>query len=120
MYGRRNGRNAPPKVGQVRAVGPIESVRRERRTDCHLNGKESKQGIGTMNMKNTESRQVQDMPVFVPVHMKGADEIAAVFGVSRNTVSRWVQKGAPIRRIGKKYQAQYAQLWDWLVDNSSR
>jgi len=73
-----------------------------------------------MNAKGTESKQAQDMPVFVPIHMKGADEIAAVFGVSRDTVTQWVQKGAPICRIGKKYQAQYAQLWGWLMENASR
>ena len=70
-----------------------------------------------MTTNATESRQ--ELPVFVPVHMKGADEIAAVFGVSRDTVTQWVHRGAPIRKIGKKYQAQYAQLWNWLMDNAT-
>jgi len=47
-------------------------------------------------------------------HIKGADEIAKVFGVSRATVIKWVKKGAPIRIIGKKYQANYGELWEWL------
>lgn len=55
-----------------------------------------------------------DAPVFVPLHMKGADEIAQVFGVSRDTVVQWVKDGAPIPLVGKKYQANYAELWDWI------
>ena len=57
-------------------------------------------------------------PVFAPVHIKGADKIAEVFGVSRGTVVRWVRDGAPIRLIGKKYQASYNRLWEWLLESS--
>lgn len=69
----------------------------------------------TDNEKNTET--TIDAPVFVPLHMKGADEIAQVFGVSRETVVQWAKDGAPIRKVGKKYQAQYGQLWDWILEN---
>lgn len=64
------------------------------------------------NEKNTEI--TIDAPVFVPLHMKGADEITQVFGVSRETVVQWAREGAPIHLVGKKYQASYAELWDWI------
>lgn len=56
-------------------------------------------------------------PVYVPVHMKGAQEIATIFGVARKTVIKWSKEGAPIRVVGKKYQARYDQLWDWILEN---
>ena len=70
-------------------------------------------------MDNLEKNTTKTLeaPVYVPVHMKGADEIASVFGVSRETVIKWAKYGAPIRRIGKKYQARYDQLWDWILEN---
>lgn len=48
-------------------------------------------------------------------HMMGADEIAKTFGVSRETVALWARKGAPIRKIGRKYQARYHELWGWVL-----
>jgi excisionase family DNA binding protein len=56
--------------------------------------------------------------IFAPVHMRGAEEIAEVFGVKRDTVVEWYRNGAPIHMIGKKYQANYAELWDWLKKNA--
>lgn len=49
-----------------------------------------------------------------PEHLKGAAQIAGVFGVSRRTVLAWHLKGAPIALIGKKYQTNYSELWSWL------
>jgi transposase len=57
-------------------------------------------------------------PVFEQGHMKSAGEIAKTFGVSRNTVARWTQKGAPIGVIGKKYHADYDELWEWIKKNA--
>ena len=70
-------------------------------------------------MDSTEKNNAKTLeaPVYVPVHMKGAGEIASVFGVKRETVVQWHKDGAPIRKIGKKYQAQYGQLWDWILEN---
>lgn len=48
------------------------------------------------------------------VHMRGAEEIAAVFGVHVKTVREWKADGAPIMMLGKKYQANYYDLWEWL------
>lgn len=59
----------------------------------------------------------EEAPVYVPIHIKGAGEIAAIFGVARETVIRWAKDGAPIRKIGKKYQARYDQLWNWILEN---
>lgn len=69
-------------------------------------------------MHMTEDRKNRvitiEAPAFAPVHMKGADEIAAVFGVARETVVQWSRKGAPVYLVGKKYQANYAEMWDWI------
>lgn len=50
-------------------------------------------------------------------HLCGAREIAAIFGVSRKTVAVWQKRGAPILYVGKKYQASYPELWNWLKGN---
>ena len=55
-----------------------------------------------------------DAPIFAPIHMTGANEIADVFQVSRRAVVRWAREGAPIYLVGKKYQANYNELWEWL------
>ena len=52
------------------------------------------------------------------LHLCGASTIANMFGVSKKTISRWREMGAPIICVGKKYQACYAELWHWLKDNS--
>lgn len=52
------------------------------------------------------------------LHLCGAASIASMFGVSKKTISRWRERGAPIICVGKKYQACYAELWCWLKDNS--
>lgn len=52
--------------------------------------------------------------IFAPIHMAGANEIADVFHVSRRAVARWIRAGAPIFLVGKKYQANYGELWEWL------
>lgn len=70
-----------------------------------------------MDKKERTSASTLEAPVYVPVHMKGAYEIAAVFGVHRSTVLAWKTKGAPIRLVGKKYQANYGELWPWVRDN---
>jgi len=59
---------------------------------------------------------IQDGVSSVIGHLKTADEIATVFGVSRKTVIKWVKKGAPICIIGRKYQARYEDLWHWLLE----
>lgn len=72
-------------------------------------------GAGDGMAENEKNRAISvDAPVFVPLHMKGADEIAQVFGVSRETVVHWSKDGAPVHLVGKKYQASYAELWDWI------
>jgi transposase len=47
-------------------------------------------------------------------HLKGARNIAACFGVGRNTVSAWIKAGAPIFLVGRKHQANYVRLAAWL------
>ena len=66
----------------------------------------------------TQKGNKSTQPVYVQLHMRGANEIAEVFGVSRDTVIKWAKAGAPIRVVGKKYQAQYGQLWDWILENT--
>lgn len=51
-------------------------------------------------------------------HLRGAKTIAKVFGVSRKTVVEWRNMGAPIFCFGKKYQANYLELWEWIKGNS--
>jgi phage terminase Nu1 subunit (DNA packaging protein) len=64
----------------------------------------------------------------LPVHLghsteegvyNGADAIAKTFGASRQAVMRWVKLGAPIVKIGGKYQCQHAELWEWLKENKN-
>lgn len=50
------------------------------------------------------------------MHIKGADNIATIFGVSRATVVKWHKYGAPILIVGKKYQTNYYELWNWIKD----
>lgn len=47
-------------------------------------------------------------------HLCGADAIARKFRVKRGQVQKWHKAGAPIVYLGKKYQANYAELWEWL------
>ncbi len=48
------------------------------------------------------------------VHLRNTKEIAQVFGVKAATVRHWREMGAPIVLLGKKYQANYQDLWQWL------
>lgn len=64
------------------------------------------------NKKNMKTINIPLM--FTPIHMKGADEIAEVFSVARETVVQWAKEGAPIRMVGKRYQANYKDLWEWI------
>lgn len=59
-------------------------------------------------------------PIFAPVHMAGAEEIAGVFGVKVDTVRGWRGAGAPIYLVGKKFQANYYDLWQWLKGYSDK
>lgn len=59
-----------------------------------------------------------NQPIFAPVHLRGAEEIAQVFGVTVDRVREWRRKGAPIVRIGKRYQASYFDLWEWLKSSA--
>ena len=66
-------------------------------------------------MMETRDFAAQDsQPIFAPVHMRGKEEIASVFGVHVKTVREWKDAGAPIALIGKRYQASYYDLWEWL------
>lgn len=47
-------------------------------------------------------------------HLRGIEEIANIFGVSRATVRLWHKKGAPVLIVGKKYQTNYNDLWTWI------
>lgn len=47
--------------------------------------------------------------------MKGRGIIAKVFGVSKNTVTLWKEMDAPIYQIGRSLQANYIELWAWLI-----
>lgn len=51
---------------------------------------------------------------YFPMHLKGAEVIAKRFGVSSKTVKRWAVEGAPIYNVGRKYQANYLRLSQWL------
>ena len=65
--------------------------------------------------------------IILPIHLghspdkseyQGAEAIAKVFGISRRTILRWKKAGAPIYRIGGKYQCRYDMLWDWIEKNA--
>lgn len=53
-----------------------------------------------------------------PMHLRGAEEIARVFGVKPTTIRHWRELGAPIVLLGKKYQANYQDLWEWLKSSA--
>lgn len=65
-------------------------------------------------MKGKDCAAPESQPIFAPVHICGAEEIAAVFMVKVDAVREWQRNGAPIVRIGKRYQANYHDLWEWL------
>lgn len=50
-------------------------------------------------------------------HLCGSAEIERAFRVKAETVAQWRKKGAPIYRLGKKLQANYYELWRWIVIN---
>ena len=67
--------------------------------------------------------------IVLPIHLghspdkneyQGAEAIAKTFGVSRRTILRWKSEGAPIFLVGKKYQARYDELWDWMKENEKK
>lgn len=72
-----------------------------------------------METKNDKPGRMRRDEVALPglVHLRGADNIAAIFGVGRKTVLQWIKDDAPIVYIGRKYQADYNKLWDWLIAN---
>jgi len=64
--------------------------------------------------------------IVLPVHLghspdkgeyQGAEAIAKAIGVHRRTILRWKRAGAPIYRLGKKYQCRYDELWSWIAEN---
>ena len=64
--------------------------------------------------------------IVLPVHLghsedevdeQGAMAIARAIGVSRRTILRWKNAGAPIYLVGKKYQCRYDDLWKWIAAN---
>ena len=71
----------------------------------------------TTEDKATGRRQRGNLSLLAPVHLTGADNIARTFEVGRKTVLQWAREGAPIIYIGRKYQADYNKLWDWLIVN---
>ena len=48
------------------------------------------------------------------VHLTSCQKIADTFGVSRKKVVAWFKDGAPIYRLGERYQANYNELWTWI------
>ena len=48
------------------------------------------------------------------IHLCGKKIIARTFGVSRSTIAKWRKLGAPIFVVGKKFQANYSNLWSWI------
>lgn len=53
-------------------------------------------------------------------HLKGIQAIGELFGVSRRTVRDWTRRGAPIRLVGRKYQASYHDLWAWVFEHGCK
>lgn len=53
-------------------------------------------------------------------HLQNAETIAEVFGVSRRTVVQWIADGAPIVMVGKKNQANYRELWEWIKEQGEK
>lgn len=51
-----------------------------------------------------------------PVHIKGLDNIAKLFGRSRGTLRIWTQEGAPIIYDGVSYYSEYNTLFAWLLN----
>ena len=56
------------------------------------------------------------IPAVVVPHLRGMEAIGETFGVSRRTVREWAANGAPIRLVGRKYQASYPELWRWVEE----
>lgn len=65
-------------------------------------------------MKAAKSESIANTAAITPMHLRGAEEIARIFGVKPTTVRHWREMGAPIVLLGKKYQANYQDLWQWL------
>lgn len=53
-------------------------------------------------------------------HFRGLNEVADFFKVSTDTVREWRKAGAPFILIGKKWQASYDDIWEWLKNENSK
>lgn len=51
-------------------------------------------------------------------HLTSTKEIATFFSVSRRTVRDWIAKGAPIRFVGKGWQGNAGEIWEWLKNTT--
>lgn len=47
-------------------------------------------------------------------HFCGVEDAARFFKVSADTVREWREAGAPFVLVGKKWQANYTEMWNWL------
>ena len=60
-----------------------------------------------------------ELPILVPVHLSGCQNIADCFLVNRKTVRSWKRAGAPIALIGGRLTAEYNMLMHWHVKQSA-
>ena len=50
-------------------------------------------------------------------HLRGVENIAKYFGVSSRTVRGWIRIKAPIYAIGKSWQCDARELYQWLKNH---
>lgn len=67
-----------------------------------------------MSQQSPNRKDTSPMMV-APVHLKGAQIIADCFDVSRDTVTAWAKKGAPLAYVGGKLQGDYHAIFEWLI-----
>jgi hypothetical protein len=60
-----------------------------------------------------------EVPLLVPIHLSGCQNIADCFLVNRETVRAWKRAGAPIALIGGRLTAEYNMLMHWHVRQSA-
>ena len=57
------------------------------------------------------------MTSFNPMPLNGMREIKQAFHVGNDTVSRWIEEGAPIVRLKNSVHAEYNLLLAWLLEH---
>lgn len=89
-------------------------------TQRHFEEKKRSQLTGTYPENETPNMKRLDEPRSMDsASTLNSKEIAAIFGISRPTLSRWVTRGCPHQVIGNRHYFNLEDVKTWLHTNSN-